>query len=144
MKHKKPQAAPTAKTLDEANQLIKTLWDRLNDLEERVKQTIRNSSRSPSSDGPGAMPIPGRKSSGKSRGAQPGHKGSKRKMVEQVDNTYAYHPDKHCPCGGHMKPASNPYRRHQVFEIPAQAFSVDEHQLFTATCAHRACRRDSA
>jgi len=82
MKHKKPQAAPTANTLDEANQLIKTLWDRLNDLEERLKQTSRNSSRPPSSDGPGATAIPGRKSSGKSRGAQPGHKGSKRQIVE--------------------------------------------------------------
>jgi hypothetical protein len=66
MKHKKPQAAPIAKSLDKANQLIKTLWDRLNDLDERVKQTSRNSSRAPSSDGPGAMPLPTRKSSGKS------------------------------------------------------------------------------
>ena len=33
-----------------------------------------------------------------------------------------------------MEPAAAPYRRHQVFEIPAQAFSVGEHQLFAATC----------
>lgn len=134
MKRKKDQVAPTANTLDEANQLIQTLWDRLNDLEDRLKQTSRNSSRPPSSDGPGAMPPPARKSSGKSRGAQPGHKGSRREMAEQVDNTYAYYPDKQCLCGGDMKPAATPYRRHQVFEIPAQAFSVEEHQLFSATC----------
>jgi transposase len=61
MKRKNPQAANTANTLDEANQLIKALWDRFNDLEERGKQTSRNSSRPPPSDGPGAMQLPTRK-----------------------------------------------------------------------------------
>jgi hypothetical protein len=57
-------------------------------------------------------------------------------MVEQVDNTYGYYLDKHCQCRGYMKPASTPYRRLQVFEIPEWAFTVDEHQLFAATCGH--------
>ena len=108
----------------------------LNDLGERVKQTSRNSSRLPSSDNPGAMPLPARKSSGKSQGAKPGHKGRKREMVEKVDNIHGYYPGKQCLCCGHMKPAFTPYRRYQVFDITAQTFSVDEHQLFAATCAH--------
>ncbi|WP_369809358.1 DUF6444 domain-containing protein [Paraglaciecola sp. MB-3u-78] len=44
MKHQKFQAELTANPLDEGNQLIKTLLDRLNELEERVKQTSSNSS----------------------------------------------------------------------------------------------------
>ena len=131
---KAPPAPPEVTNLDDARSIIKVLWDRLNDLEERLKQNSRNSSRPPSSDGLNTMPPPARKSRGKLRGAQPGHKGSKRQMVEQVDNTYAYYPDTQCLCGGDMTPASTPYRQHQVFDIPAQAFSVDEHQLFSATC----------
>jgi len=65
------------------------------------QQTIRNSSRPPSSDGPGAMPLHTRKR-GNSQGAQPGHKGRKREMVEKVDNIHGYYPGKQCLCGGHM------------------------------------------
>ncbi|BDA18883.1 hypothetical protein KAM345_027970 [Aeromonas caviae] len=66
-------------TLEQANELIYKLLDRIAELEDRLNQHSGNSSKPPSSDGPGAPP-PARKrpASGKQRGAQPGHKGHRR------------------------------------------------------------------
>ena len=134
MTSKKPRPSPPkAATLEEANGIIQALWDRLNDFEDRLKQNSRNSSRPPSSDG-FSDPEPTRKPSGKARGAQPGHKGSKRRLVTEVDSTEQHFPAAHCQCGGEVIASSSPYRRHQIFDIPAQAYSVDEHQLYRGTC----------
>ncbi|QJR80389.1 IS66 family transposase [Alteromonas pelagimontana] len=134
MPRKKQQPKPpTATNLDDANAIIQVLWDRLNDLEDRLNQNSRNSSRPPSSNGPGTS-TPTRKSTGKSRGAQTGHKGSKRVMSDSVDESRVYYPDEQCPCGGHVVMSKRPYRRHQVFEIPQQAYSVVEHQLYQGCC----------
>lgn len=135
MARKKTKAAPPkASNLDEANLLIETLWDRLNDLEDRLNQNSRTSSRPPSSDGPSSPPRQ-RKPSGKSRGAQDGHKGSKRARVEEVDTTHCHTPPETCPCGGSITLGKKPYRRHQVFEIPEQAYSVTEYQLYSGICS---------
>lgn len=128
-------APPEAANLEEANQLIKSLWDRLNDLEDRLNQNSRNSSRPPSSDGPGA-PSRQRQPSGRKRGAQDGHKGSKRMLVDDVDETHRHLPPSHCSCGGRVSINATPYRRHQVFDIPEQAYSVVEHQLYAGRCRH--------
>lgn len=136
MTHKKARPAPPkAESLEEANGIIQALWDRLNDIEDRLKQNSRNPSRPPSSDG---FTTPGstRKPSGKARGAQPSHKGSKRLLVDEVDSTEQHFPASYCQCGGEVIPSSTPYRRHQIFDIPAQACSVEEHQLFWGSCDH--------
>ncbi|WP_348681864.1 DUF6444 domain-containing protein, partial [Alteromonas mediterranea] len=44
---KQPTKPPVATNLDDANELIGALWDRLNDLEDRLNQNSRNSSRPP-------------------------------------------------------------------------------------------------
>ena len=55
MPRKKQQTTPPVATnLEDANELISALWDRLNDLEDRLNQNSRNSWRPPSSNGPGA------------------------------------------------------------------------------------------
>jgi hypothetical protein len=49
---------------------------------ERVNRNSHNSSKPPSSDGPGVSRKPRRRAkSGRKRGAQPGHKGMTRKLV---------------------------------------------------------------
>ena len=126
-------AAPKAETLEQANALIQSLWDRLNDIEDKLKQSSRNSSRPPSSDGPAVVDRP-RKSSGKPRGAQPGHKGSNRARVDEVDVTLPYYPPDNCACGGKVISNATPYYRHQVFDIPQQAYNVTEHQLYQGSC----------
>ncbi|WP_338851395.1 IS66 family transposase (plasmid) [Alteromonas macleodii] len=132
---KQPTKPPVATNLDDANELISTLWDRLNDLEDRLNQNSRNSSRPPSSNGPGASSsAPAKKPTGRKRGAQSGHKGSKRMLADTVDETRTYYPDDTCACGGAIAISDSPYRRHQVFDIPSQAFSVVEHQLHQGQC----------
>jgi len=133
-KKKSHPAAPDVESLDEARTVIQALWDRLNDLEDRLKQNSRNSSRPPSSNGPGGTPAPDKKSSDKKRGAQKGHKGSKRVASDTVDSSITYYPEAQCSCGGQLEMSQSPYRRHQVFDIPCQAYSVVEHQLYQGCC----------
>jgi len=132
MPRKKQQTTPPVATnLEDANELISALWDRLNDLEDRLNQNSRNSSRPPSSNGPGAgSSAPAKKPTGRKRGAQSGHKGIKRMLADKVDESRTYYPDETCTCGGVIYVSDSPYRRHQVFDIPSQAFTVVEHQLY--------------
>jgi len=125
-------------TLEQANELIFKLLDRIAELEDRLNQNSGNSSKPPSSDGP-AAPPPERKrpASGKNRGAQPGHKGSRREQHPHDARltTAAHYPTPECPCcGGNVLPHAKPYRVHQVFELPEVSYFVTEHQLFRGTC----------
>ena len=134
---KTPPAPPEVTNLEDAKLVIEALWDRLNDLEDQLNQSSRNSSRPPSSNAPGVSPSsPTKKPSGRQRGAQAGHKGSKRMLTDSVDETRAYYPDDKCSCGGAVAINDAPYRRHQVFDIPSQAYTVVEHQLYQGQCCH--------
>ena len=65
-------------------------------LREQLDRNSRNSSQPPSSDRPEVPPKPRRRAkSGRKRGAQPGHKGTRRKLVpiEQVKESQDVKPD---------------------------------------------------
>ncbi len=71
-------------------------------LRERVNRNSSNSSRPPSSDGPGVPPKASeRAKSGRKRGAQKGHKGTTRKLVpiEQVKESFDVKPQECSLCG---------------------------------------------
>ena len=71
--------AVNALTIEQAHELIHKLLDRITELEDRLNQHCGNSSKPPSSNGPGSTPpVRSRPASGKKRGAQPGHKGQRR------------------------------------------------------------------
>jgi len=127
---KKP---PVLSDLDEANQVIAALWQEIQDLKDRLNQNSGNSSKPPSSDGPGAIPRK-RKPSGRKRGAQPGHNGSRRQLHQQVDQTVTYYPPAQCSCGSDIHMSETPFRRHQVFDLPEMAYTVTEHQLYQGCC----------
>ena len=55
-------------------------------------------------------------------------------LADGVNETLVYYPDDTCACGGVISISDSPYRRHQVFDIPSQAFSVVEHQLHQGQC----------
>ena len=57
-------------------------------LQEQINKNSRNSSKPPSSDGPTKRTYPKKKPSGRTRGAQPGHKKHERELlpVEDVDS----------------------------------------------------------
>ena len=59
MTKKKPTPAVTSLTLEQAHELIYKLLDRITELEDRLNQHSGNSSKPPSSDGPG-ITLPAR------------------------------------------------------------------------------------
>jgi len=54
----------------------------LSELRERIGCSSRNSSKPPSSDGPGFKPLERRKGSGHNRGGQQGHPGSGPELIQ--------------------------------------------------------------
>lgn len=139
MTQKHPTPAVNSLTLDQAHELIYKLLDRITELEDRLNQHSGNSSKPPSSDGPGsAPPARLRPASGKKRGAQPGHKGLRRERhpPDARLSVVSYYPPADCPCcGGKVLAHDKPYRVHQVFDLPEVSYFVTEHQLFRATCS---------
>ena len=107
-------------------------------LREQVNRNSGNSSQPPSSDGPGV--VKGKKGekkrSGRSRGGQPGHPGTRRELVavEELKAEYDIKP-RICRCCGEELAGedAHPYR-HQVAEIPPVKTQVTEYRLHTLTC----------
>lgn len=133
-----PAASPL--TLEQANELIQKLMARIAELEDRLNQHSGNSSKPPSSDGPGSPPpARPRLASGKKRGAQPGHKGARRERhpADERLTVIPHYPARQCACcGGNVVFHDKPYRVHQVFDLPEVSYRVTEHQLFSGTCCH--------
>ena len=125
-------------TLEQANELIYKLLDRIAELEDRLNQNSGNSSKPPSSDGPGGSPpTRQRPVSGKQRGAQPGHKGQRRERHPHDArlSVASHYPVSDCPCcGGKVLAHAKPYRVHQVFDLPEVSYVVTEHHVFRGTC----------
>ena len=107
-------------------------------LEERVNLNSRNSSKPPSSDGPGTPIRPGRAKSGKPLGGQPGHKGSFRAMVPQAEVSHLIEclPPAQCDaCGSSVEPDGDKPMRHQVFELPEVKPIVSEYVRLRGICS---------
>jgi transposase len=105
-------------------------------LAERVALSSRNSSKPPSSDGPGRPNRAERRASARSRGAQKGHVGSFRALLDenQVDAIHECPPPPVCPCGATVVAQGKPIR-HQVFDLPAQVRAeVNEYRLYHGVC----------
>ena len=135
----KPQTlAQCHAVIDALGLQIAQLREQMNTLQERLKLNSRNSSKPPSSDGPGSGGNRAqRRASGRTRGAQPGHKGSYRVKlpVEQVSTVHECRPPEVCECGGPIK-AGKPLR-HQVWDVPAQIRpEVQEYRLYQGVCQH--------
>lgn len=124
--------------------MITELMERVRLLEERVNLNSRNSSKPPSSDGPGGGNRATRRASQRKRGAQPGHKGHSRALLEEseVDSIVDCKPEPVCECGGTVQVAAEPPQRHQVFDVPPMRARVDEYRLFGGRC--RGCRKPHA
>lgn len=153
------QAAPRARTLEEAQTLIDALWalaqaqartieeqarqiealnQRIAKLEERLATNSRNSSTPPSAD---PHRPPAKKSpTGKKRGAQRGHSGKARTLLppDQVTEAHDCRPGLCRACGGAVK-ITGLIARHQVIDLPPMAPVVTEYRLFAGAC--RACGR---
>jgi transposase len=134
----------------EKDELIRELWSlvrnltaqvtslqgKVQELEARLAQNSRNSSKPPSSDGL-AKPKPKslRKTGEHPNGGQKGHPGHTLKKVAVPDRTETHRPPPHCDvCGGCVAESTVAETR-QVFDLPPLRFEVTEHQVLAGPCA---------
>jgi transposase len=113
--------------------------ERIADLEARLAETPRNSSKPPSSDGlgkPPPRPRSLRKKSGRRPGGQEGHEGRTLAQVAKPDHEVAHEPGRCGGCGARLAgtPVTGVERR-QCFDLPPAAVEVTEHQLIERRCA---------
>ena len=121
---------------DELRSQLIALASELAQLRERIGRSSRNSSKPPSSDGPGFKPPERHKGSGRNRGGQPGHPGSGPELlpIERVDELVEHHPDACRRCGSLLAGEDPDPLRHQVIEIPPITPLLIEHRLHRLVC----------
>ena len=133
--------APKVQTLEEAQKVIKALWELLRQKEENKNTNSKNSSLPPSSDKSSknksnVRRIEQRKRNPKKRGGQPGHQKHERRLLpeSEIDKVISCSPNNNCHCGG--KIINNPYikGRHQQYEFPVITPFVTEYQIYTGKC----------
>ncbi len=122
--------------IEELRVKLTTLATELAQFRERISRNSRNSSKPPSSDGPGFKPPERRKSSGGKRGGQQGHPGSGPELlpIEQVDEVVEHHLQACRRCGQLLDGVDPEPLRHQVIEIPPITPLVIEHRLHRLVC----------
>ncbi|MDA8188225.1 MAG: IS66 family transposase [Dehalococcoidales bacterium] len=106
-------------------------------LRARLSSNSRNSSKPPSSDGPGIKPHPKsqRKTSGRKSGGQPGHAGHTLRLVDDPDEVKVHAPSNCGACGRSLQEVPVVRReRRQVVDIPPVKAAVIEHQAETKRC----------
>jgi transposase len=108
------------------------------ELKRRLNRNSQNSSVPPSQDPPNAPQRKRPDPSGRSQGAQPGHRGKGRKLLpaEAVDRAVERWPAR-CGCGHSFtegdEEAGEP-TRHQVTELPEIAVVLTEHRMHRRLC----------
>src|SRR5712691_6290887 len=108
---------------------------RIKDLEDRLAQDSRTSSKPPSSDGLARLPRSSRRPSGKRPGGQAGHRGHTLSMVEQPDEVMGHRPKVCSQCSEDLSgvPGSVAERR-QVLDLPEIRLLAQEHQIEAICC----------
>jgi hypothetical protein len=105
-------------------------------LRERIGRTSRNSSKPPSSHGPGLKPPEPRKGDHHKRGGQPGHPGNGPECCRSSEWTSVQAPPGACRrCGTLLRGEDPDPLRHRVIEIPPLPSIVIEHRLHRMVCS---------
>jgi transposase len=116
---------------------VALLQERVRELEARLSQNSTNSSKPPSSDGPGVVREP-KKPTGKTRGGQPGHRGHHRQVqsAERVDEVVIHRAEACGHCGHGLEGAAEAKQAHahQVIELPPIRARVVEHRMTCLRC----------
>jgi transposase len=138
---------------------VAQLRERVVRLEEQARKSSRNSSQPPSQDPPKTRQQRRAEARAKANelfkggskrhaGAQPGHRGSGRKLLpeDQMNEIVNHYPDACGGCGhefadGEKVPSSRP-GRHQVAELPPIAVVYTEHRTHRVRCPR--CKRRTA
>jgi transposase len=115
---------------------LAALQSQVADLAAQVKQSSRNSSRQPSSDGL-AKPAPKslRGKSGRKPGRPKGQPGATMELTVQPDKRVRHRPAACGCCGKSLKGAEvTAVERRQVIDIPQVRAKTTEHQMLTLLC----------
>ena len=132
------ELAETAGALEQARAELAQAREQIAELEARLRQTSRNSSKPPSSEGlakPAPKPRSLRKKTGRKPGGQDGHKGTTLAQVARPDREIRHEPGCCGKCGAGLagRPVTGVERR-QVFDLPPVRAEVTEHQLIEREC----------
>jgi len=113
------------------------LKNRVAELERRLGQNSRNSSKPPSSDPPSAPPRAPRVPSGRKPGGQPNHPKHERDLLppEHVTHLIPVKPERCKKCRRRLEGMDPHPQRHQVTDLPPITPVVTEYQLHALTCA---------
>jgi transposase len=116
--------------------LVQELLTRLMEVEARLNQTSRNSSKPPSSDPPSARPRSAKEPTGRKSGGQPGHEGHGRKLKpeSEVDQIIDVRPESCGQCGTLLLGDDAEPERHQVTELPRITPIVTEYRRHCLRC----------
>lgn len=114
---------------------VRVLMSRVVELEARLAQNSRNSSKPPSTDGLNKpKPKSLRKSGRHSNGGQKGHPGGTLKQVSEPDRVVQHPAPTHCDGCHHPLNDAKVVEVRQVFDLPPMRFEVTEHQVLAASC----------
>ena len=132
------ELAEMAGALAQARTELAGARERIAELEARLNQNPRNSSKPPSSEGlakPAPKPRSLRKRSGRKPGGQAGHKGTTLAQAARPDREIRHDPGCCGRCGAGLadRPVTAVERR-QVFDLPPVRAEVTEHQLIEREC----------
>ncbi len=124
--------------IDQLNQQLVTMGERLAHLEEQVRQSSQNSSRPPSSEGFGKAKRPQRQGVKGGRGGQPGHEGQSRDLypMEACAEVIDHVPSVCRGCGEALTGEDRAPYRHQIVDLPPIEPIVIEHRLHPLGCEH--------
>ena len=122
------------------------LLQRLAQLEARLNQTSRNSSKPPSSDPPQAKPRAAKEPTGRKSGGQPGHEGHGRKLKpeSEVDQIIDVRPEQCGQCGTLLLGEDAEPERHQVTDLPRITPVVTEYRRHCLWCVACGARTQAA
>jgi transposase len=126
--------------------VVMELLQGVTQLEARLNQTSRNSSKPPSSDPPQAKPRAGKDPTGRESGGQPGHEGQGRKLQpeSEVDQIIEVRPEQCGQCGTLLLGEDAEPERHQVTELPRIAPVVTEYRRHCLWCVACGARTQAA
>ena len=116
--------------------VVLQLAARVSELEARLAQNSKNSSKPPSSDPPFSKTAPPSKGNQNKSGGQSGHTGHGLEKVAAPDRLLEHLPYEcfHCGCGLHQEPATAA-GVWQVFDLPTGLkIEVVEHRRFSRRC----------
>ena len=121
--------------LDQILMRLEYQSQKINELEQRLSKTSKNSSKPPSSDGYKKEVKNNRIKSGRKQGGQKGHKGSTLKATGTPDIIQEHKVSGTCGCGQDLSklPLEKTHTR-QVFDLPSKLLEVTEHRIEVKQC----------